>query len=258
MSSFAGRVPSVQMVSNRTDAGHDGHVGWDAVTDDLRVVLEVGPKGKKVVATAWDWPGLERNGKSEEEALAKLAAYLPRYASVAGRASRSAEFVRQAAITVVETYGGVGSTDFWGISFASCDLDRQAIDVDEWERRLGLLRACWAEFDDVVARVSPDLRTGPRGGGRNRDEIINHVFGNERVQFARKVGVATPPGVMLTPDGLQTHRDAFIDGLREYHADGKKTGRTWTLSFLLRHTAYHVMDHAWEMEDKDLTNAAGN
>ncbi|MGB3307030.1 MAG: hypothetical protein WBA63_12650 [Thermomicrobiales bacterium] len=223
------------------------------MSDDLRVVLEVGPKGRKVVATAWDWPGLERNGKTEEEALANLAAYLPRYAAVAGRAGRSAEFARQVAITVVEKYDGVGSTDFWGISFASCDLDRQAIAVDEWERRLGLLRACWAEFDDVAARVSPELRKGPRGGGRNRDEIINHVFGNERVQFARKVGVATPPGVMLTPDGLQTHRNAFIDGLREYHAGGRKAGRAWTLSFLLRHTAYHVMDHSWEMEDKDLS-----
>jgi len=230
-----------------------GTGGWRAVSDDLRVVLEIGPKGKKVVATAWDWPGLELSGTSEHEALAKLAAYLPRYAVVAGRAGRGAELARQGAITVVETYDGVGSTDFWGISFASCDLDRQAIAVDEWERRLELLRACWAEFDDVAARVSPELRKGPRGGGRSRDEIINHVFGNERVQFARKVGVVTPPGVMLTPDGLQTHRDAFIDGLREYHADGKKVGRTWTLSYLLRHTAYHVMDHAWEMEDKDLS-----
>jgi hypothetical protein len=25
------------------------------------------------------------------------------------------------------------------------------------------------------------------------------------------------------------------------------------LQFLIRHTAYHTMDHAWEMEDKDLT-----
>jgi hypothetical protein len=29
--------------------------------------------------------------------------------------------------------------------------------------------------------------------------------------------------------------------------------RSWTLPFLIRHSAFHVMDHAWEMEDKDLS-----
>lgn len=221
--------------------------------NDLRVIVEIGPKGKKVVATAWDWPGLERGGKTEEDALATLESYLPRYEPVAVRAGMGDEFRAQTNLTVVERYDGVGSTDFWGISFASSDFDRQPVPAEEWERRLRLLRACWDVFDDVAARVSPELRKGPRGGGRNRDEIINHVFGNERVQFGKKIGVLTPQGVMLTPEGLRQHRDDYVDALREYHAEGKMAGRTWTLSFFLRHTAYHVMDHAWEMEDKDLT-----
>lgn len=224
------------------------------MTEAMRVVLEVGPKGKKVVATAWDWPGLERNGKTAENALAKLEAYLPRYASVAKRARLKGEFERQAEIDVVERYEGNTSTDFWGISWVSCQLDRQPIPTGEWDRRLALLRGCWAEFDDVAARVSSELKKGPRGGGRDRDEIINHVFGNERTQFSNRVGVDTPPGVMLTPDGLEAHRDAFIDGLRAYHAEGREVGRTWTISYLLRHAAYHVMDHAWELEDRDLTD----
>ena len=29
-----------------------------AVTNHIRVMLEIGPKGKKVVAVAPDWPGL--------------------------------------------------------------------------------------------------------------------------------------------------------------------------------------------------------
>ena len=221
--------------------------------NDLNVIVEIGPKGKKVVATAWDWPGLERNGKTEEDALATLEAYLPRYAKVADRAGLGDEFRAQTNPTVVERYDGVGSTDFWGISHASCDLDRQPMSTEEWERRLRLLQACWAEFDAIAARVSPVLRRGPRGGGRDRDEIINHVFGTERTQMARKVGVQTPQGVMLTPEGLRAHREDYIEALRAYHAEGKQAGRTWTLSFLLRRTAYHTLDHAWEMEDKDLT-----
>jgi hypothetical protein len=223
------------------------------MAEEMRVILEIGPKGKKVVATARDWPGLERGGKTEEDALLKLEAYLPRYAPVAKWARRKGEFERQSRIHVVERYEGNTSTDFWGISWVSCSLDRQPIPEDEWERHLVLLRACWAEFDDAAARVSPELQRGPRGGGRDRDEIIHHVFGNERIQFSKRVGVETSQGVMLTPDGLKAHRDAFIDGLRDYHAEGRRVGRTWTLSYLLRHTAYHVMDHAWELEDRDLT-----
>jgi len=219
----------------------------------MRVILEIGPKGKKVVATAWDWPGLERNGTTEEDALAKLDAYLPRYASVARRAGMGEEFERQTDMCIVERYDGNSSTDYWGISHVSCDIDRQPIPNDEWERRLELLRACWAEFDEVAARVSPELKKGPRGSGRDRDEIISHVVGTERTQMAKKVGVQTPQGVMLTPERLRQHREDFIEGLRQYHREGKSVGRTWTLSFLLRRASYHVMDHAWEMEDKDLT-----
>jgi hypothetical protein len=40
--------------------------------------------------------------------------------------------------------------------------------------------------------------------------------------------------------------------MRAFHSQGK-IARTWPLRFLIRHTAYHTMDHAWEMEDKDLT-----
>jgi hypothetical protein len=29
--------------------------------------------------------------------------------------------------------------------------------------------------------------------------------------------------------------------------------RSWNLPFLIRHSAFHTLDHAWEMEDKDLS-----
>jgi predicted RNase H-like HicB family nuclease len=53
------------------------------MADALRVMLELGPKGKKVVAVAPDWPGLARGAKTEEAAMARLSSYLPRYAPVA-------------------------------------------------------------------------------------------------------------------------------------------------------------------------------
>lgn len=222
----------------------------------MRVMLEIGPKGKKVVAWAPEWPGLERGASTGEDAIERLRAYLPRYARVAGRARMAPSFDADASLSVAAEYPGVGSTDFWGISFASCDEDRQPVSDGEWDRRLQLLQACWADFDEVAARVSPKLAKGPRGGGRDRDDIIAHTFGTERTQMARKVGVRTPEGVMLTLDGLRTHRREYIDALQETQRRGEiMVGRSWTLSYLLRHTAYHIMDHAWEMEDKDLSES---
>src|SRR5437879_5375236 len=76
-------------------------------------------------------------------------------------------------------YPGVGSTDFWGISFAPPPLDREPFDAPTFDRQVRLLRAAWAEFDETAARVSAELRPGVRGGGRSRDQIVRHVLVNE-------------------------------------------------------------------------------
>jgi hypothetical protein len=36
--------------------------------------------------------------------------------------------------------------------------------------------------------------------------------------------------------------------------DVNRPMRSWSLAFLVRHSAFHTMDHAWEMEDKDLSH----
>jgi hypothetical protein len=51
---------------------------------------------------------------------------------------------------------------------------------------------------------------------------------------------------------MKTHRDSFCRAVQGFHAQGKMA-RNWPLRYLIRHTAYHTLDHAWEMEDKDLT-----
>jgi hypothetical protein len=221
------------------------------MADKLRVMLEIGPKGKRVVAVAPDWPGLERGAKTGEAAIARLQAYLPRYALVANLAGMGAEFAAIATADVVERYQGTGSTDFWGISFAFSDIDRQDISREELERELTLMQACWAFFDEVRSRVSAEMQKGPRGGGRDRDRIVRHTLVTEQ-DFAQKVGVRTPDGATLTDEGLSAHRDAYRNAIRAFHAQGK-LARTWPLRYLIRHTAYHTLDHAWEMEDKDLT-----
>jgi hypothetical protein len=226
------------------------------MTNALRVTLEIGPKKKKVAAVAPDWPGLERGAKSGDAAIAALRSYLPRYAEVTKLAGMHAEFAAITDIDVVEQYLGTGSTDFWGISFAFSSIDGQQMSTEDLERELTLMRACWTYFDDVRGRVSAEMRKGSRGGGRDRDRIVRHVPGVEQ-DWARKLGISTPQGAVVTDgEGLRAYRDAYCTATRAFHSDGKPA-RTWPLRYLIRHTAYHTMDHAWEMEDKDLTDTGG-
>jgi hypothetical protein len=219
------------------------------MTDTLRVILEIGRK-RRVVAGAMDWPGLDRWGTSEDAALDRLSSYLPRYAGVAERAGMGAAFARAQDAEVVERVPGSSSTDFWGIAHVPSRIEREVLSRAELERRLDLLRAGWGYFDDVAARVSAELRPGSRSAGRSRDQIIRHVYVNEPEQFSRKVEVRTERDVVLTPEGLATHRQEYLDAIRAYNADGLPA-RTWPIQFLVRRTAHHVMDHAWEMEDRD-------
>jgi hypothetical protein len=223
------------------------------MANELQVTLEIGPKGKQVVAVAPDWPGLERGAKTEEAAIARLQTYLPRYAPVAKLAGMDAEFApiaNPATVDVIERYPGTGSTDFWGISFAFSDTDGQAMSSEALERDLTLLRACWAFFDATRVRVSAEMQKGPRGGGRDRDHIVRHTLNVEQ-DWATKLDLRSPEGALLTDEGLRAHRDAYLDAIRTFHAQGKPA-RTWPLRYLIRHTAFHTLDHAWEMEDKDL------
>jgi len=116
------------------------------------------------------------------------------------------------------------------------------------------LQAAWAFFDGVAAHVSPEMRKGPRGGGRDRNRIVRHTIRTESEDFAKAIGLRIPEEAALTPDGLRQHRRAYIEQMRAYNAgEVNKQMRSWTLPFLIRHSAFHTLDHAWEMEDKDLT-----
>jgi hypothetical protein len=194
----------------------------------VRTVVERGPKGKKSVAFALDWPGWSRG-------------------------AMTAEFDASGPLEIVEDRVGPGSTDFWGISFAPCAAETEPMDGAELERKIALLRACWEFFDGVAARVSAEMRKGPRGGGRDRDRIIRHTIRTESEEFAKRLGLRIPECGALSPEGLRDYREAYVGRMRAYNAGEGNRMRSWNLPFLIRHSAFHTMDHAWEMEDKDLT-----
>jgi hypothetical protein len=219
----------------------------------IRVMVEQGKK--KAVAVALDWPGWNRSAKSEAEALQVLAAYRPRYAKVAKLAGLAGTFRAAGEIAVVERLPGSGMTDFYGLSYRSTRAEHEPMSDVECKRRIALLRASWTYFDDVASRVSAELRKGPRGGGRDRDRIVRHANGAEIDEFAKRVGVNTPLDARERPDDLRAHREAFCAAIRDYNARGAPA-RTWTVQFVIRHSAYHMLDHAWEMEDRDLSGGS--
>jgi hypothetical protein len=219
--------------------------------DAVRVMVERGRKKPVAVAVALDWPGWNRSGNSEEEALQALAAYRPRHARVAELAGLAGQFRKAGEMTIVERLEGTGMTDFYGLSARSAALEHEPMSDAECKRKIALLRASWTYFDDVASRVSAELRKGPRGGGRDRDKIVRHANGAEIHEFAKKVGVKTPLEARERPAELGAHREAFCAAIYDYNARGA-SARTWTVQYVVRHSAYHMLDHAWEMEDRDL------
>ena len=209
------------------------------------------------MAFAVDWPGWSRGAKTPELALGLLESYRERYRPVTVAAQMADELDAAGPLDVTEDRVGTGSTDFWGISFSPSGLEHEPMEDTALDRTIGLLRACWGFFDTVAARVSAEMSKGPRGGGRDRDRIIRHTIRTESEEFAKRLGLRVPECGALTEEGLRDFRKTYVAAMRAYNAGEGARMRSWNLPFLIRHSAFHMLDHAWEMEDKDLTAPAG-
>jgi len=199
------------------------------VAERIRVYLEVG--GKRTFASAADWPGWCRSGKDERGAFDNLAAYAPRYAKVA-RLARM-ELPKQPAFNQVERMKGNATTDFGAPGIPAKDETRR-VSAAEMTRMVTLLQACWKYLDKVRARAPEELRKGPRGGGRDREKMYQHVLDAE-VAYAPAIGLKLK----------QSDRRALLDAIRNPRGDTK-----WPVAYAVRRIAWHALDHAWEMEDR--------
>jgi hypothetical protein len=81
-----------------------------------------------------------------------------------------------------------------------------------------------------------------------------HTIRTESEDFVKQVGLRIPEEAALTPDGLRQHRETYVAAMRAYNAgEVTRRMRSWTLPFLIRHSGFHTLEHASEMEDKDLS-----
>jgi hypothetical protein len=195
-----------------------------------RVFVEVG--SKRAFASAADWPGWSRSGKDEKSALEALADYAPRYARVA-RLARVDFPEDPTNFDVVERLQGNATTDF-GAPGVAAKRESKPLTAAETKRMVSLVEACWKYLDQVRAKAPQELRKGPRGGGRDRDKMYDHVLGAE-LEYGKGVGVR-----LKEPD-----RAALLEGFRN-----PQPGAKWPAAYAMRRTAWHALDHAWEMEDR--------
>ncbi len=211
-----------------------------------RVAIETGTK--RVFASALDWPGWCRAAKTEQLAIEALTAYTARYSVVAKVADIPFPKRAGADLTVVERLRGDATTDF-GAPSTAAKLESQPMTRAEVERMCALVSATWTVLDRVVKGAPAELRKGPRGGGRDRDKIVDHVLAAE-CAYAPKLGLKLVEPQRGDRAAISAHRQALLDAFQT-GADGKpmreggRNARYWS-----RRIAWHAMDHAWEIEDR--------
>jgi|SRR4051794_3851908 hypothetical protein len=211
-----------------------------------RVYLEI--TEKKAFACSVDWPGWCRSGRTEAAALEALAAYARRYQVVAETAGKRFGPAKGERLEVVERVPGGASTAF-GVPGAFPSVDEEPLTAATARRQVELLEAAWAVLDEVVKKAPEQLRKGPRGGGRDRDAMLQHVLGAE-AGYARKLGVRHPEPPAGERPAVDALRAEVVAVLRAARAGEPLHEKGWTPRYAVRRIAWHALDHAWEMEDR--------
>jgi len=200
---------------------------------------------RKSFARALDWPGWTRAGKTEELALAALAGSAARYAPVAESAGEP--FAPDTYEVVVHAGAGSG-TDF-GVPSVITDDERRPTSAHDADRLARLVHAAWSILDGVAATAPAELRKGPRGGGRDRDKMLTHVFESEWA-YAREMGIRVKLPDPADRAAIGAIHAAMLHVLREPSDGTPLAGRRWTTRYAAGRIAWHALDHAWEMEDR--------
>src|SRR5690606_20340352 len=99
-----------------------------------------------------------------------------------------------------------------------------------------------------------ELRKGPRGGGRDVQGIAEHVMNAEKSYLNRLARRhVKQPGESFEEEFARLRREV-LDALAasvagEVPERGPRGGAIWSARNYVRRIAWHVLDHAWEIED---------
>jgi hypothetical protein len=222
----------------------------------IRVFAEIGTR--RTFVGAIDWPGWCRSGRLEGTALQALIDYGPRYEQVLHGSGIEFRAPTSASDLVVgERHDGNATTDF-GAPAIILGADRKALDPTQLKCIRALLLACWRAFDSSVKRATGrELQKGPRGGGRDLASIINHLLEADRAYLGRLAWKHREETGIPPLEELRRTRRAILDALAVATDEGllergPRGGILWPPRYFIRRVAWHVLDHAWEIEDRIL------
>ncbi len=218
-----------------------GRRDGDRAVTRKRIAVSIEAAPKKTFATAVDWPGWSRSGKTKELALHALADYADRYAPVAKLAGEEFPTTDGLDFEIVERQGGGGGTEF-GVPSNVTDQDHRKTSAHDGDRLARVVEAAWRTFDSVAKSAPEELRKGPRGGGRNTSKVVEHVVGADEA-YAHEMGIK-----LKAP--IKEIRAAMLEVLREPSDGSPISDRKWTARYAARRIAWHALDHAWEIEDR--------
>ena len=215
----------------------------------MKVYIETGEK--KSFATAIDWIGLARSGKTPDDALAAMVDYAPRYLKSMGAAAMGLKAPADVeGLVIVERLPGNKTTDF-GAPDAILPTDRERIGEHELDAAIEALQAAWAAFAAAAARAKGKTLgpSGPRGGGRSVEKMAAHVRDADG-GYIQAIGGKSKAGAAWS----EIQRE-FIAAVRSRNAAelpdfGPRGGERWPALFAIRRSAWHALDHAWEIEDR--------
>lgn len=210
----------------------------------------------KTFAVAIDWPGWVRSSTNEEAAIQRLLDYAPRYQKVMTLAGLPFEPpLNTDEFTVTLRQQGNAATDF-GVADLPIPGDDEAVDETTLKRFVAILQACWQAFDLAVETAGDaPLTKGPRGGGRDTEKIISHMYESDAA-YIGALGKKFKMGNMADARALLTEvREEALAVLAqsvngEIPAFGPRGGRRWTPRYFVRRLAWHQLDHTWEIEDR--------
>jgi hypothetical protein len=219
-----------------------------------KVYIEQGKA--KTFASALDWPGWSRFARDEAGALQALFDYRARYKAVlatAGLEFNEPEEISK--LVVVERHPGNSTTDFGAPAITPAG-DKRPFDQQSFIFSRDLLNGCWQAFDEALESASGrELRKGPRGGGRDIEKIVNHVLEADIGYLSRIATRHRLDEEMKIRQQVNATRQVMLNALEiavkePLPEQGPRGGVIWPAHYLVRRTAWHVLDHAWEIEDR--------
>ena len=178
---------------------------------------------------AWTGPAGAASRKSEDDALGALADYGTRYAPIAAAAG----YTFPAAPASRSSNACPAPPPPSSASPRPPRPRRPTRDGRRRPRHTKLLTAAWAAFDGSAATAPPSLRKGPRGGGRDRDKMIDHVIGAEAA-YARKIGVKLRQPAIDDTAAIAALHDEVLAVLGRPHDGGPLVDNGWTARYAAR------------------------